>query len=263
MTVFEKAARELGYHPYPSPAATLAQDYTNPEGVSRPGCAYCGYCMLFGCMIGAKAQPTSVLMPLLRREKRFTLRNHCWVRRIAHRDGRAEGVTYIDEHGRETMQRTSLVILFSFTPSNVKLLLLSKIGGPYDPESGKGTLGKDFCHQMSGGGGGQLVYKEPLNSFINAGGQGMYFSDFDSFNNLDADAGILRGGAFTGGEGMGHAISSFGNVPPGRAKRSWGAEWKKAAIEYHDRIGNAPGFSAEHLAYSHNYFDLDPTWTDK
>lgn len=62
---------------------------------------------------------------------------------------------------------------------------------------------------------------------------------------------------------MGHAISSFGNVPPGRAKRSWGAEWKKAAIEYHDRIGNAPGFSAEHLAYSHNYFDLDPTWTDK
>lgn len=263
MTVFEKAARELGYHPYPTPAATLAHDYTNPDGVSRPGCAYCGYCMLFGCMIGAKAQPTSVLMPLLRRQSRFTLRNNCWVRRIVHRDGHAEGVTYMDEHGQETMQPASLVILSSFTPSNVKLLLLSKIGQPYDPESGKGTLGKNFCHQMSGGGGGQIVYKDPLNSFMNAGGQGVYFSDFDGFNRIDPDAHILRGGTFTGGGGGGHAISSFGAVPPGEAKRSWGAQWKKAANEYHDRLGSAPGFSAEHLAYRHNYLDLDPTWTDK
>ena len=35
--------------------------YTNPDGVSRPGCAYCGFCDRFGCMIGAKAQPTNTL----------------------------------------------------------------------------------------------------------------------------------------------------------------------------------------------------------
>ncbi len=263
MNVFEKAGRELGYHPYPMPAATLAHDYTNPDGISRPGCGYCGYCMMFGCMIGAKAQPTNVLMPLLRRQARFTLRNNCWVRRIVHRDGRAEGVTYMDEQGRETLQRASLVILSSFTPSNVKLLLLSNAGDVYDPETGKGTLGKNFCHQMSGGGGGQIVYKDPLNGFMNAGGQGMYLSDFDGFNHLDADAGILRGGTFTGAGGGGHAIAGFGGVPAGEVRRAWGAEWKRAAVKHYDRMGSAPGFTAEHLAYSHNYFDLDTTWTDK
>ena len=263
MSVFEKAARELGFHPYPAPAATLARNYTNPDGVSRPGCAYCGYCGMYGCMIGAKAQPTSVLLPVLRRSRRFTLRNHCWARRIVHRGGHAEGVLYMDENGRETMQPASLVILSSFTTGNVKLLLLSKIGELYDPETGRGTLGKNFCHQMAGGGGGMLIYKEPLHGFMSAGGQEMYFSDFDGFNHLDEDAGIVRGGTFTGGGGGGHPIQSFGGVPAGEAPRNWGSQWKKAALRYHDHIGSAPGFSAEHLAYSHNFYDLDTTWTDK
>ena len=57
MVLFEQATKELGYHPYPAPAATLSQQYTNPDGVSRAGCQYCGYCMLYGCMVAAKAQP--------------------------------------------------------------------------------------------------------------------------------------------------------------------------------------------------------------
>lgn len=263
MTVFEKAARELGYHPYVTPAATLAHDYTNPDGISRPGCAYCGYCMLYGCMISAKAQPTNLLMPLLRRKSSFKLRNGCWVRRIVHKDGRAQGVVYMDENGRETMQPAGLVVLSTFTPGNVKLLLLSQIGTAYDPATGKGTLGRNFSHQMSGGGGGQIVYKEPQHAFMSAGGQGIYFSDFDGFNRLAPDAGILRGGTFTGGGGGGHPISSFGRIPAGETKRNWGSEWKKAALKYNDHMGGAPGFSAEYLAYKHNYFDLDTTWTDK
>ncbi len=264
MTYFQKAAGNLGYHPYINPAATLPFDYTNPDGISRPGCAYCGYCMLYGCMIGAKAQPTSLLMPILRRKKSFTLRNDCWVRKIVHRDGQAQGVEYMDERGQETMQPAKLVVVSSFTPGNVRLLLLSKIGTPYDAATGEGTLGKNFCHQMSGGGGGQIVYKEPMNSFMSAGGQGMAFSDFDGFNNIDPDAGILRGGTFTGGgAGGGHPIASFGAVPAGASKKNWGGEWKKAALEYHDRVGGGGGFSAEHLAYKHNFLDLDPTYTDK
>jgi gluconate 2-dehydrogenase alpha chain len=220
--------------------------------------------MLFGCMIGAKAQPTNLLMPILRKKKTFTLRNGCWARRIVHRDGHAEGVEYMDENGEEVMQPARLVVLSSFTPNNVRLLLLSKIGTPYDPSTGKGTLGKNFCHQMSGGGGGQIVFKEPMHAFMNAGGQGIAFSDFDGFNNMDPEAGILRGGTFVGGGGGGGgAISGFGGVPPGEVKKTWGSEWKKAALRYHDHIGGGGGFSAEHLAYNHNFFDLDPTYTDK
>ena len=264
MTVFEKAARQLGYHPYITPAATLPFDYKNPDGIFRPGCAYCGYCALYGCMVSAKAQPTNLLLPILRRKKNFTLRNNAWVRRILHRNGRAEGVMYMDEKGREVIQPANIVITGSFTPGNVRLLLLSKIGTPYDPVSGAGTLGRNFTHQMSGGGGGQIVYDKPLYDYMRAGGQGMSFSDFDGFNRLDVDAGIIRGGTFVGGGGgSGLPISSFGNVPSGEAPRNWGSEWKKAALKYHDRIGGTASFSAEHLPYKQNYLDLDPTYTDK
>ena len=65
----------MGYHPYPVPTATLSRSYTNPDGITRTGCAYCGYCTRYGCMIGAKAQPTNILMPVLQKRKNFTLRN--------------------------------------------------------------------------------------------------------------------------------------------------------------------------------------------
>ncbi|HYZ84510.1 MAG TPA: GMC family oxidoreductase [Bryobacteraceae bacterium] len=263
MSIFRDAAKAMGYHPYITPAATLPFDYKNPDGISRPGCAYCGYCMLYGCMISAKAQPTNLLMPILRKQKSFSLRNGCWVRRIVHRNGKAEGVVFVDEKGQEVMQPANIVILSTFTPNNVRLLLLSKIGTPYDPVSGTGTLGKNFTHQMGGGSGVAIVYPKYTNSFMAAGGQGVYFSDFDGFNRLDPDAGILRGGTFTGGGGGGAPISSFGGMPPGAAPRNWGSAWKKAALEYRDRMGRAPGFSAEHLAYKHNFVDLDPTYTDK
>lgn len=262
MTLFEKAARQLGFHPYITPAATLPFDYENPDGIQRPGCAYCGYCAMYGCMIGAKAQPTNLLLPILRRKKTFTLRNNCWVRRIEHRDGRAEGVTYMDDQGREVSQPADVVVAGAFTPNNVRLLLLSKIGTAYDPVAGKGTLGKNFTHQMSGGSNLQLIYKERQESSMRAGGQSISMSDFDGFDRLEEDAGILRGGTFRGG-GSGLPISSFGGVPAGAAARNWGSAWKKAALEYHGRLGGAPGFEAEHLAYKHNYMDLDPTYTDR
>ena len=96
MTVFEKAVRDLGYHPYPVPTATLSRTYTNPDGVTRSGCAYCGYCSRYGCMIGAKAQPTNILMPVLQKRNNFSMQTACSVRRVVHRDGKAEGLTYID-----------------------------------------------------------------------------------------------------------------------------------------------------------------------
>jgi gluconate 2-dehydrogenase alpha chain len=44
-------------------------------------------------------------------------------------------------------------------------------------------------------------------------------------------------------------------------KSNWGSEWKKAALHYYDRTGSI-NFQGEHLAYSGNYMDLDPTYKD-
>ena len=123
-TKFRDAAVSLGYHPYPIPAATLSVPYTNPDGVSRNACAFCGFCERFGCMIGAKAQPSNTLLPVLRKRNNFEVRASCWVRRVTVKDGRATGVEYTNEKGEEFFQPADLVVLATFTMNNVRLLLL-------------------------------------------------------------------------------------------------------------------------------------------
>src|SRR5215469_7910292 len=144
MSLFTKAARELGYHPFPTPAATLSQTYRNPDGISRSGCAYCGYCQRYGCMIGAKAQPTNTLLPVVAARKNFSLRTGCWVRRVVHKDGKAEGVSFMDASGVEMEQPARIVILASWTMNNSRLLMLSRVGEMYDATTGKGTLGRNL-----------------------------------------------------------------------------------------------------------------------
>ena len=259
-TMFEKAVRELGYHPYPVPTATLSRNYTNPDGVSRPACAYCGYCTRYGCMIGAKAQPTNVLMPVLQKRKNFTLRTGCNVRRVLHSGGKAEGLAYLDASGEEIQQPASIVILASWTLNNSRLLMLSKIGDAYDPNTGKGTLGRNLTHQVSQS--TRIFCDKPLNAFMGAGGLGVGISDFDGQEGLDAFPGVMRGGnirLMSTGDGP---IASFGAIPPGEVESDWGAEFKKAALAWHDRVASISS-EAEHMAYRQNYLDLDPTYTDK
>src|SRR5579863_766531 len=259
-TVFEKAAGELGYHPYPVPTATLSRAYTNPDGVSRAACVYCGYCTRYGCMIGAKAQPTNILMPVLAKRKNFTLRTGCSVRRVVHRDGKAEGLTYLDASGAEMHQPASIVIVASWTLNNARLLMLSKLGEQYDPATGKGTVGRNLTHQVSQN--TRVFLDKPLNAFMGTGGLGIGISDFDGKEGLDASPGVLRGGnirLMSTGEGP---IASFGMIPPGEAQSDWGSDFKKAALAWHDRVA-AISTEAEHMAYRQNFLDLDPTYTDK
>jgi gluconate 2-dehydrogenase alpha chain len=263
MTHFHNGAQSLGYHPYPMPASNLSRGYTNPDGVSRPGCVYCGYCPSFGCMIGAKAQPTNVLMPVLHRKRNFVLRNQCWARRVLHRGGVAEGVVYMDEAGEETLQPANIVILAAWTPHNVRLLLLSATGDPYDPASGKGTLGKNLTHQV-GSGGGMIIHDKPLNSFMTSGATGFVFADLNGDRGADPSFGTLQGGMFgRGNSPVALPITSFGMIPPEAVSRNWGSEWKKAAIQHYDRVGGGGGFTGGHFAYRQNYMDLDPTYTDR
>ncbi|MDP9115588.1 MAG: GMC family oxidoreductase, partial [Acidobacteriota bacterium] len=42
----------------------------------------------------------------------------------------------------------------------------------------------------------------------------------------------------------------------------WGSEWKAANLKVRDRNAGI-SLSGEHLSYRHNFFDLDPAYTDK
>ena len=257
---YEEGAKKLGYHPYPMPSATLSQNYKNPDGVSRVGCAYCGYCERFGCMVGAKSQPTNTLMPVLQGRKKFELRTGSWVRRIVHKEGKATGVQYTGANGEEFFQPASLVVLASFTLNNTRLLYLSGIGTPYDPMTGKGNLGRNLTHQIEGN--TRLYFDKPLNSFMGTGSLAMRVSDFDGDHGLDGSEGLLRFGMLSAQTSGSRPIATFDAFPQGEAKSTWGSEWKAAALKWRDK--NAViSFAGEHLSYRQNFMDLDPTYKDK
>jgi gluconate 2-dehydrogenase alpha chain len=215
-------------------------------------------------MIGAKAQPTNTIMPVLTSRNNFLLRNNCWVRKIVHRNGRAEGVVYMDENGEETMQPAEVVVLSAWTPNSVRLLLLSEIGEPYDPVTAKGTLGKNLTHQVTSGAAGMLVFDHRLNLFMGSGAVGYGIADFDGDLEEEPPEKLLRGGVFLRGAAASQGpVASFGRIPGGEAPRNWGSAWKKASLSHWDRIGPGVEMRGDHFAYKQNFMDLDPTYTDK
>jgi gluconate 2-dehydrogenase alpha chain len=263
-SLFRDAAKVLGYHPYPNPAATPSQAYTNSDGVARAGCSYCGYCGRFGCMIGAKAQPTNTLLPVIQKRKNVSIRSGAWVRRIVHDTtqggGRARGVSYSDATGEEIFQPAQLIVLASWTLSNTRLLLLSHIGEPYEADSGKGAVGRNLTHQVFFP-AAKAFFDKPLNRFMGSGAAGVCVSDFDGDLFDHGRLPFLRGGALKATSEGSQPIANFGAVPQ-TVKAQWGSEWKKAALHYYDSAGSIV-FSGEHLAYKGNYMDLDPVYKDK
>jgi gluconate 2-dehydrogenase alpha chain len=258
--LFRDAARKLGYHPYPLPAATNSRAYRNPDGVARAGCTYCGYCERYGCMIGAKAQPTNTLLPVLARHKTASIRTGAWVRRIVAEGGQARGVTYVDARGEEMFQPADIVFLASWTLNNTRLLLLSDLGEPYDPSTGRGTVGRNLTHQVSIP-AAMVFFDQPLNRFMGAGSAGVAINDFDADVFDHTGLPFLRGGSiYTVCYGF-RPMANFG-VLPSSARAKWGSDWKAAAMRYYDRTGRI-SFYGEHLAYRGNYLDLDPVYKDR
>src|SRR5207253_6630028 len=87
-------------------------------------------------MVGAKAQPSSLLLPIIQKRQNVSVRTGAWVRRILldpAPKSAARGVSYVDAAGQEVFQPASLVFLASWTFNNTRLLLLSGIGEPYHP----------------------------------------------------------------------------------------------------------------------------------
>jgi len=257
--LFSDAARSLGYHPAPMPSANLSTAYRNPDGIVRPACQYCGFCERFGCMVGAKAQPTNTLMPVIARQKGVTVRTGANVRRVLHKDGVATGVSYVDASGEVVVQPAGIVLLATWTLNNTRLLLLSKIGEPYDPRTGTGQVGRNFTHQALSR-GVMLYFDRPLNRFMGSGANSVVIRDFDADCFDHGPLNFIRGAAIAA-MGLGfRPIANFGVVPPS-VKATWGSEWKKAAIDAFDCTANL-AISGEHLAYKTNYLDLDPSYRD-
>ena len=258
-TLFAQGAASLGYHPFPMPSANLSQAYTNPLGVRMGPCTYCGYCERFGCGNYSKASAQTTLLPVLMRRRNFTAHTNSEVLKInLTRDGKhATGVTYVDAGGTVYEQPADLVAVCSYAYNCVHMLLVSGIGKPYDPVSGKGVVGRNYAYQT--GAGATLFFDDKIfNPFVGAGALGVTIDDFNCDNFDHSKLGFIGGGSLTASMTSGRPIQHR-PVPPGTPR--WGAAWKSATRENYQRV---MGINGQGSSYSYRgaYLDLDPTYKD-
>ncbi|WP_134685065.1 GMC family oxidoreductase [Brevibacillus migulae] len=259
MRLFTEAAQKLNLHPYTIPSANLSAPYTNPDGIARAACQYCGFCERFGCEYGAKADPVVTVIPVALKTGKFQIRTYSNVRRILHTGGRATGVLYVDvTTGEEIEQPADIVVLTSYVFNNTRLLLLSKLGRPYDPRTGKGVIGKNYAYQVQKGQATGFFENKEFNVFAGAGSLGMYVDDFNGDNFDHSDVNFLHGGGIN--------ILQLGkrpiqNNPVPKGTPTWGKEFKAASIKYYTRALTV-GTQGASLPYQHHYLDLDPTYKD-
>ncbi|MGZ5272206.1 MAG: GMC family oxidoreductase [Ramlibacter sp.] len=258
--LFRKAATSLGYHPFPQPSSNLSQAYTNPEGMELRSCMFCGFCERYGCEHYAKASPQTILLPKLLADRNFQLRTQCQVLRVNLDKDRkkAISVTYADAQGREFEQPASLFVVGMFALNNVRMLLLSGIGQPYDPATGKGVVGRSYAYQTTSGTSVFFDEKVNINPFMRSGACGTVIADFVSDNFDHGPLGFLGGGFI--GETMSHGRPiEFHPTPPGTP--AWGSGWKKAVARHYNHTSSV-NVHASSLAVAQNYLDLDPTYKD-
>lgn len=259
-SLVEKAAKAAGFDPYPLPASNASEPFTNPYGVKLGPCNFCGFCEDYGCYMYSKASPQTTILPVLLKKPNFELRTKSHVLKVLMDSSgkKATGVLYVDPQGREIEQPADLVILTAYQMHNVRLLLLSGIGKPYDPKTGEGVVGKNYAYQMNGGVTVVLPKGTQLNPFIGAGAAGV---SMDNYNGDQFDHGPL---GFVGGAVIRHARTGGrpikqGATTPGTP--AWGSAWKAGLKDGYQRVLNI-GMSGSVMSYRDTYLDLDPTYRD-
>lgn len=253
--LFTGAAAGLGLHPFPQPGGTLPEPYTNPYGIAREACTFCGFCAQYACPNGAKADPAVAVLPAA--PDRLRLLTGATVTRVLADRGRARGVRYRDAAGEERRLEARAIVLAAYTLGNVRLLLLSGLGRPYDPGTGAGTLGRAYTFPALVNGVGFFPDRR-FERYAGSTSTGACVDDFSGEHFDHAGLGFTGGGLVqcpaSGAPPIGSVL-----VPPGTP--SWGAGWKRAAARWYDRVAfvHAQG---EVLAAPGRHLDLDPVYRD-
>ena len=258
--LFGEAARKLGYHPYVQPSALCTRPYVNTEGLHMSACVYCGFCSNFGCEHFAKASPQVCILPVAMKMENFEIRTGAHVLRVELTPDkkRARGVTYVDAAGEEVFQPADIVVLCAFGINNVRLLLLSGIGKPFDPATNTGVVGRNYTHQTTSG--VNLFFDESvnINPFMGAGAVAVTMDDFSADNFDHGPVGFV-GGGYLQIQVVSGAPIGFHPTPKGTP--SWGSAWKKAVARHYNHAANIT-ITGSAQPWRGGYLSLDPTYKD-
>jgi choline dehydrogenase-like flavoprotein len=214
--LLEKAGRKLGWNPFPAPMAILSQ-----PRAGRSACVNCGFCLGFGCEVGAKSSSLAAMIHVAEKTGRCEIRPNSYVHRIeVDANGRATGAVYFDAQRNVHLQKAKAVVISANGAETPRLLLLSANKQfPNGLANSSGMVGK---HLMFNSGAVSIgVFEEPLNDY-----KGFAVSRIiHDFYELDAQkVGFYGGGGIDARFDLTPIGFANGALPPGTPR--WGKGFK-------------------------------------
>ena len=258
--IFERAARKLGWHPFPAPMAILSQP--------RPGrsaCTNCGFCLGFGCEVGAKSSSLAAAIRVAERTGRCEIRPNSYVHRIeTNSTGRVIGAVYFDEKRNTHLQKAKAVILSANGAETPRLLLLSANKQfPNGLANSSGVVGKHLM--LNSGGVTTALFEHPINDY-----KGFAVSRvLHDFYELDPQkVGFCGGGGLDARFDFTPLTFATGGLPPEegriglpREAPRWGSGFKEALAHNFTRTMEIFCHGTS-LPVEANSFSLDPDLKD-
>ncbi len=251
--LLERAAKKLGLHAQPEPHAILSQPFNG-----RPACIHCGYCMFFGCEVGAKSSTLAAMIPLAEASGHCEIRAESAVFSIqTDGNGRASQVLYYDPDGNEQAQKAKAVVLSANGAESPRLLLMSANSQHRDGlANSSGYVGHNLmfnAHSVV-----NSVFDRQLNDY-----KGVQVTRIiHDFYEFDEQRGFYGGGGIDvrplwSATPILHALEG---MPPDVPK--WGARFKDEMAHNFTRQMSIVG-STTSLALDRNNITLDPESTDR
>ena len=243
--LFERAAKTLGWHPFPAPMAVLSEPYRG-----RAACVHCGFCEAFGCEMGAKSSSLAALIPVAVKTGRCEIRPNSYVRKIeTGKDGRVTGAIYFDAAGKEIFQRAKAVVVCANGAETPRLLLMSKSNTfPQGLANSHGNVGKYLMFDNGAYAFG--VFDHPLNEYKSI----VVTRVLHDFYRSDPKRGFYGGAGLDG---------RFDPLPAGFALNGmptdmpqWGSEWKRNLGQYYTHMMGVLAHTSC-LALEQNSISLD------
>src|SRR5580765_1182389 len=249
--IFERAARKLGYHPFPAPMAILSQ-----PRAGRSACVNCGFCLGFGCEVGAKSTALAAAIRMAEKTGRCEIRPNSYVHRIeVDANGRATGTVYFDEKRNVQRQKAKAVVVCANGAETPRLLLLSANKQfPNGLANSSGLVGKHLM--LNSGAIATGVFEHPLNDY-----KGFAVSRIlHDFYELDPEkVGFRGGGGLDARFDLTPISLALGSLPPDTPR--WGKGFKDVLSHNFTRTLEIFGHGTS-LPVENNSFSLDPDLKD-
>jgi len=245
-SLFVEATNRLGYHPFPSPAAIISEDWGE-----RKACTYCGFCRDYGCHVGAKTTTLDTMIPLALATGNLELLTNCRVQRVnVDAEGLARSVTYVDAEGGRHEASGDLIMLSAYSLENTRLMLVSGLNG-------NGMVGKRFMIHNYGFFSGTLP--EETHVYAGPAVSGWAIDDTNADFIDRGDLGFVGGSPIVFYSGDLQPIEFANNLPPGVPR--WGEGFKDWLRRGYRHLFAMYSQTAT-LPSEANFVDLDPKVKD-